>query len=116
MLNTELVPATSNRVLRATTVRLETTITDALVPAPAQVDNGDEARGHLGLVGRCAPEVGTRVDVAWTADMRVEAIVRCARRRSWLRGQRHVATGVYPRACSPTICQPPSWLTHTFLD
>jgi hypothetical protein len=44
MLNTELVPATSNRVLRATAVRSETTIADALVPAPAQVDNGDEAR------------------------------------------------------------------------
>jgi hypothetical protein len=44
MLNTELVPATSNRVLRATVVRSETTAADALVPAPAQVDNGDEAR------------------------------------------------------------------------
>ncbi len=44
MLNTELVPATSNRVLRATAVRSETTIADALVPAPPQVDNGDEAR------------------------------------------------------------------------
>jgi hypothetical protein len=44
MLNTELVPATSNRVLRATVVRSQTTIADALVPAPAQVDNGDEAR------------------------------------------------------------------------
>jgi hypothetical protein len=44
MLNTELVPATSNRVLRATAVRSETTVADALVPAPAQVDNGDEAR------------------------------------------------------------------------
>jgi hypothetical protein len=44
MLNTELVPATSNRVLRATAVRSDATIADALVPAPAQVDNGDEAR------------------------------------------------------------------------
>ncbi len=44
MLNTELVPATSNRVLRATAVRSETTVADAFVPAPAQVDNGDEAR------------------------------------------------------------------------
>ena len=44
MLNTELVPATSNRVLRATTVRSAATVTDALAPAPPQVDNGDEAR------------------------------------------------------------------------
>jgi hypothetical protein len=44
MINAELVPATSNRVFRATVVRSETTIADALVPAPAQVDNGDEAR------------------------------------------------------------------------
>jgi hypothetical protein len=44
MLNAELVPATSNRVLRATVVRSESTIADAVVPAPPQVDNGDEAR------------------------------------------------------------------------
>ncbi|MGH3831778.1 MAG: vanadium-dependent haloperoxidase [Pseudonocardiaceae bacterium] len=44
MLNTELIPATSDRVFRATAVRSETTAADAFVSAPAQVDNGDEAR------------------------------------------------------------------------
>ncbi|MGB8257008.1 MAG: vanadium-dependent haloperoxidase [Pseudonocardiaceae bacterium] len=44
MLSTELVPATSDRVFRATAVRSETTAADAFLPAPAQVDNGDEAR------------------------------------------------------------------------
>jgi hypothetical protein len=44
MLNAELVPATSNRVLRATVLRSEMTIVDAVAPAAPQVDNGDEAR------------------------------------------------------------------------
>lgn len=44
MLNDELVPATSNRVFRSFLVRSEATAADALVPTPAQVDNGDEAR------------------------------------------------------------------------
>lgn len=44
MLNAELVPATSDRVFRATAVRSAATAADAFVPAPAQVDNGDEAR------------------------------------------------------------------------
>jgi len=44
MLNTELAPATSNRVFRSLAVRSEATAADAFVAPPAQVDNGDEAR------------------------------------------------------------------------
>lgn len=44
MLNTELRPATSNRVLRSLALRTLTTDSDAFVPAPSQLDNGDEAR------------------------------------------------------------------------
>jgi hypothetical protein len=44
MLNTELIPATSDRVLRSLALRTQTTGSDAFVAAPAQVDNGDEAR------------------------------------------------------------------------
>lgn len=43
MLNDELTPATSNRVLRALAVRTQTTLSDTFAAAPAQVDNGDEA-------------------------------------------------------------------------
>src|SRR5438874_891880 len=44
MLNAELVPATSNRVLRSLALRTLTTGSDAFAAAPAQLDNGDEAR------------------------------------------------------------------------
>lgn len=43
MINNQLIPATSNRVLRSLVVRTQTTLGDTLVAAPAQVDNGDEA-------------------------------------------------------------------------
>ncbi|MBV8843962.1 MAG: hypothetical protein JO307_14230, partial [Bryobacterales bacterium] len=43
MLNTELTPATSHRVLRSLALRTLTTDSDAFVPAPSQLDNGDEA-------------------------------------------------------------------------
>ncbi|MGB8907784.1 MAG: vanadium-dependent haloperoxidase [Candidatus Cybelea sp.] len=43
MLNAELVPATSNRVLRSLSLRTQAAGSDAFVAAPAQVDNGDEA-------------------------------------------------------------------------
>lgn len=44
MLNAELIPATSNRALRSLAVRTQATGNDAFVAAPAQIDNGDEAR------------------------------------------------------------------------
>jgi hypothetical protein len=44
MLNSELKPATSNRVLRSLALRTRTAGADAFVPPPAQADNGDEAR------------------------------------------------------------------------
>jgi hypothetical protein len=44
MLNAQLIPATSERVLRALAVRTQTTGHDAFAAAPAQIDNGDEAR------------------------------------------------------------------------
>jgi hypothetical protein len=43
MLNTELTPATSDRVLRSLALRTQEAGSDAFVPAPAQNDNGDEA-------------------------------------------------------------------------
>jgi hypothetical protein len=43
MLNTQLVPATADRVLRSMALRTQTTGNDAFAPAPAQIDNGDEA-------------------------------------------------------------------------
>ena len=43
MLNEELIPATSNRVLRSLALRTGTTARDAFTAAPAQIDNGDEA-------------------------------------------------------------------------
>lgn len=43
-LNEELRPATSHRVERSFALRTRTTGTDAFAAAPAQVDNGDEAR------------------------------------------------------------------------
>ena len=43
MLNEQLVPATSNRVLRGFAVRTQTAGADAFPIAPAQIDNGDEA-------------------------------------------------------------------------
>lgn len=43
-LNEELRPATSRRVERCLALRTRTTGTDAFVEAPAQIDNGDEAR------------------------------------------------------------------------
>ncbi len=36
-------PATSNRVPRSFALRIETAGHDAFIPAPAQIDNGDEA-------------------------------------------------------------------------
>ena len=44
MLNSQLKPATANRKLRSFALRTERAINDAFVPAPAQIDNGDEAR------------------------------------------------------------------------
>ena len=43
-LNEELRPATSNRVLRSLALRTRTAGSDAFAAAPAQIDNGDEAR------------------------------------------------------------------------
>src|SRR5215469_23934 len=42
MLNSELVPATLNRVMRGQALRSEETGNDAFTPSPAQIDNGDE--------------------------------------------------------------------------
>ncbi len=44
MLNSQLIPATEDRTARSLALRTERAIHDAFVPAPAQVDNGDEAR------------------------------------------------------------------------
>ena len=44
MLNRQLTPATSNRILRALALRTQTATSDAFVAAPAEIDNGDEAR------------------------------------------------------------------------
>ncbi|MGA7352192.1 MAG: hypothetical protein WBX06_13605 [Acidobacteriaceae bacterium] len=44
MLNAELKPATSYRVLRSQALRTGRTEQDAFVAPPAQIDNGDEAR------------------------------------------------------------------------
>src|SRR5690349_9150169 len=44
MLNTQLKPATTGRVLRSLGLRTGTAGIDALVPSPPQIDNGDEAR------------------------------------------------------------------------
>ena len=43
MLNSQLIPATANRILRSLALRTEKAGNDAFVPAPAQIDNGDEA-------------------------------------------------------------------------
>ena len=43
MLNSQLIPATANRILRSLPLRTGTADNDAFVPAPAQIDNGDEA-------------------------------------------------------------------------
>ena len=43
MLNSELTPATSNRVTRCLALRTLETGTDAFTVAPAQIDDGDEA-------------------------------------------------------------------------
>jgi hypothetical protein len=43
MLNSELVPATSHRVSRSLALRTRLAGANAFVPAPAQLDNGDEA-------------------------------------------------------------------------
>lgn len=43
MLNSELTPATSNRVTRFLALRTQETGSDAFSAAPAQIDNGDEA-------------------------------------------------------------------------
>ena len=44
MLNTQLVPATSNRVLRSLALRTQEAGDDAFATVPAQVDNNDEAK------------------------------------------------------------------------
>ncbi len=44
MLNQQLTPATSNRILRALALRTQTAANDGFVAAPAEIDNGDEAR------------------------------------------------------------------------
>ena len=44
MLNGQLTPATSNRVLRVLEVRTKTTLSDNIAAVPPQIDNGDEAR------------------------------------------------------------------------
>ena len=44
MLNSELIPATSNRVFRAQALRTEVTAADTFTPSPLELDNGDEAR------------------------------------------------------------------------
>ena len=43
MLNSELRPATSNRVLRGLLLRIQEALSDAFSTRPAQIDNGDEA-------------------------------------------------------------------------
>src|SRR5258708_5029630 len=43
MLNTELTPATSDRVPRSLALRMAQGGSDAFVGAPPQIDNGDEA-------------------------------------------------------------------------
>jgi hypothetical protein len=43
VLNTQLVPATSNRVLRSLALRTQEAGDDAFATVPAQIDNGDEA-------------------------------------------------------------------------
>jgi hypothetical protein len=43
MLNAQLIPATRDRVLRSMALRTWATGEDAFVPAPIQIDNGDEA-------------------------------------------------------------------------
>lgn len=44
MLNSELIPATSNRVFRALALRTATTAADTFSPPQPEIDNGDEAR------------------------------------------------------------------------
>ena len=43
MLNSQLIPATSNRTVRSLALRTEEAGKDAFVSTPAQIDNGDEA-------------------------------------------------------------------------
>ncbi len=43
MLSAQLIPATSDRVLRSLALRTQTAGNDAFTAAPAQIDNGDEA-------------------------------------------------------------------------
>jgi hypothetical protein len=43
MLNAQLIPATSNRVLRCLAFRTQATGSDGFATVPAQIDNGDEA-------------------------------------------------------------------------
>src|SRR4029079_17554658 len=43
-LNQQLVPATEDRIPRALALRTERTGADSFAAAPAQIDNGDEAR------------------------------------------------------------------------
>ena len=43
-INLDSTPATSDRVQRALAVRNEAAAHDAFIPAPPQIDNGDEAR------------------------------------------------------------------------
>src|SRR5271166_332777 len=43
MLNAQLIPATSNRIVRSLALRTQTAGNDDFIAAPAQIDNGDEA-------------------------------------------------------------------------
>ncbi len=53
-------PATSNRVVKSFALRVETAAHDALVPAPPQIDNGDEARysDKCGTYTKCVLQAG----------------------------------------------------------
>src|SRR5271165_6294296 len=60
-------PSTSNRVLRQLALRVETAAQDAFVPAPPQIDNGDEARysDKCGTYTKCVLQDGIgRVNLA----------------------------------------------------
>ena len=53
-------PATSNRVVKSFALRVEAAAHDALVPAPPQIDNGDEARysDKCGTYTKCVMQAG----------------------------------------------------------
>ena len=59
-------PSTSNRILRSFALRAETAAQDALVPAPSEIDNGDEARypDKSGTYTKCVLQSGIVKDLA----------------------------------------------------